>query len=124
LSATKALWLLVLEYGQLMVLLGQFSRLCEVSVKADNKNKKAGALSSAAPEKTEKENKAITSFENFFYRYVAWFPILVLPALVWDMMAEGQTIPAVLIGLMHAVLVFRFVQVVNVAGWFGKKGTA
>ncbi|ASP37854.1 hypothetical protein CHH28_03825 [Bacterioplanes sanyensis] len=66
-------------------------------------------------------NPATSTFERVFYRYIAWFPILVLPALVWEMMASGQQGMGIIIALMHAVLVFRFVQVVDVASWFGKK---
>lgn len=72
----------------------------------------------------KKENKAISSFENFFYRYVAWFPILTLPALVWELFGSGDTAGGAIIGIMHAVLVFRFVQVVDVANWFKKKKPA
>ena len=73
------------------------------------------------PEEPKKENKAISNFENFFYRFVAWFPILTLPTLVWELFSSGDTMGGVLIGIMHAVLVFRFVQVVDVANWFKKK---
>jgi hypothetical protein len=36
-------------------------------------------------------------------------------------MAQGQTGMGAIIGLVHAVLVFRFVSVNNVPGWFKKK---
>lgn len=84
-----------------------------------NKKNSTGAGEAAVVAKPE--NKAITSFENFFYRFIAWFPILVLPALVWEMMASGDMVSGGLIGLMHAILVFRFVQVVSPQSWFGKK---
>ncbi|WP_229815800.1 hypothetical protein [Bacterioplanes sanyensis] len=74
--------------------------------------------------KDNNKNPASTAFERVFYRYIAWFPILILPAMVWDMMASGQHAMGVIVALIHAVLVFRFVQVVNVAGWFGKNKTA
>jgi hypothetical protein len=79
-------------------------------VKKDNKNKI-----------TTTENQAISSFENFFYRYVAWFPILVLPALVWEMFSVNDYVPAGLIGVMHAVLVFRLVTIAGQQGWFKKR---
>ncbi|MFL0808650.1 MAG: olfactory receptor family 2 protein [Oceanobacter sp.] len=73
------------------------------------------------PDDTKKENKAISSFENFFYRYVAWFPILTLPTIVWEMFATGETMGGALIGIMHAVLVLRFTQVIDVSKWFQRK---
>lgn len=92
----------------------------EVSVKQNKKNTTVNSdKNNDKPAKPE--NKAITSFETFFYRFVAWFPILVLPALVWEMLAAGEMVTGSLIGLMHAVLVFRFVQVVSPQSWFGKK---
>ncbi len=72
-------------------------------------------------ESPKKENKAISSFENFFYRYVAWFPILTLPTLVWELFSTGETMGGALIGIMHAVLVLRFTQVIDVSRWFSKK---
>lgn len=72
----------------------------------------------------EDKNPAISRFEKVFYRFFAWFPILVLPAMVWDMMAAGDYAMGGIIGFIHAVLVFRFVTVVNVAGWFKRKDAA
>ena len=60
-------------------------------------------------------------FEKVFYRYLAWFPILILPLLVVDMLKAGDYAVGGIIGVMHAILVFRFVQVVNVGSWFKKK---
>ena len=60
-------------------------------------------------------------FERVFYRYFAWFPILTLPMLVWDLMAAGDIAPGLIIGLIHAVLVFRFVSVNNGPSWFRRK---
>ncbi len=75
--------------------------------------------------KNKAENQAISRFENFFYRFVAWFPILTLPSIVWEMFAAEDYAPASLIAVMHAVLVFRFVTVAQQQGWFkrffGKK---
>lgn len=79
-------------------------------MKKDNKNKI-----------TTTENQAVSSFEKFFYRYIAWFPILVLPALVWEMFSVNDYAPAGLIGVMHAVLVFRFVTIAGQQGWFRKR---
>lgn len=74
------------------------------------------------PEEEQKtENKAISNFENFFYRYIAWFPILTLPTLVWELFATGETMGGALIGIMHAVLVLRFTQVIDVSKWFQRK---
>jgi hypothetical protein len=67
------------------------------------------------------DNKAISTFEKFFYRYLAWFPILILPMLVVEMFSAGQHVSSALIALMHAVLVFRFFQVVKPNEWFAKK---
>ncbi|MEC7546958.1 MAG: hypothetical protein VX474_04560 [Pseudomonadota bacterium] len=64
-----------------------------------------------------------TRFERVFFRYVAWFPILTLPMLVWELMETGQTGMGLIIAIVHAVLVFRFVSVNNVPGWFKKKGS-
>lgn len=95
-----------------------------------DKNKKAMAAETPVAEtvvadtSSKKENKAITSFETFFYRFVAWFPILVLPSLVWEMMNSGDWIGATLIGLMHAILVFRFVQVIAPQKWFNRVKTS
>lgn len=72
----------------------------------------------------EKNNEVDTvgsRFERIFYRYVAWFPILTLPMLVWDLIAAGEMAPGLIIGLVHAVLVFRFVSVNNVPSWFRRK---
>jgi hypothetical protein len=43
--------------------------------------------------------------------------------LVWELMETGQMGMGLIIGLVHAVLVFRFVSVNNVPGWFKKKGS-
>lgn len=75
-------------------------------------------------EKTTTENKAISTFEKFFYRFVAWFPILVLPLVVVEMFSDGQHVSSLIIAAMHAVLVFRFVQIMKVEGWFSKKKEA
>ena len=69
--------------------------------------------------KTKTENRAISRFEGFFYRFVAWFPILVLPSLVWEMASAGDYAPAALIGVMHIILVFRFVTIAAEKSWFG-----
>ena len=66
----------------------------------------------------EDKNPAISRFERVFYRFFAWFPILVLPTMVWDMMTASNYAMGGIIGFIHAVLVFRFMTVVNVAGWF------
>ena len=60
-------------------------------------------------------------FERFFYRYLAWFPLLVMPMLVVELMADGQHGFGAVVALIHAVLVFRFVQVVNIPALFRKK---
>jgi len=67
------------------------------------------------------KNPAISRFEKVFYRFFAWFPILVLPAMVWDLMAAGDYGMGGIIGFVHAILVFRFVTVVNVGAWFKRK---
>ena len=72
----------------------------------------------------EDKNPAISRFEKVFYRFFAWFPILVLPAMVWDMMVAGDYAMGGIIGFIHAILVFRFVTVVNVASWFKRKDAA
>jgi len=68
-----------------------------------------------------KEEVPTTRFERIFFRYLAWFPILVLPMLVWELIGDGQTGMGVIIAIIHAILVFRFVSVNNVPGWFKKK---
>lgn len=60
-------------------------------------------------------------FERFFYRYLAWFPLLVMPMLVVELMSDGQQGFGAVVALIHAVLVFRFVQVVNIPSLFRKK---
>ncbi|KZZ07223.1 MULTISPECIES: hypothetical protein [Thalassolituus] len=70
-----------------------------------------------------KQDLPTTRFERVFFRYIAWFPILTLPMLVWELMETGQMGMGLIIGLVHAVLVFRFVSVNNVPGWFKKKGS-
>ena len=67
---------------------------------------------------TKQQDIPTTRFERVFFRYVAWFPILTLPLLVWELLGSGQTGAGLIIGLVHAVLVFRFVSVNNVPGWF------
>ena len=67
---------------------------------------------------TKQQDMPTTRFERVFFRYVAWFPILTLPLLVWELLGSGQTGAGLIIGLVHAVLVFRFVSVNNVPGWF------
>lgn len=62
-----------------------------------------------------------TRFERVFFRYVAWFPILTLPMLVWDLLQAGETALGLIIGLIHAILVFRFVSVLRVPEWFRRK---
>ncbi|WP_221793204.1 hypothetical protein [Oceanobacter mangrovi] len=80
-------------------------------MKQNNKNNKS-------------ENQAISSFESFFYRFIAWFPILMLPSLVWEMISSGDYAVGGLIGVMHAVLVFRFVTIANQQQWFKRKKAA
>lgn len=70
---------------------------------------------------TERQDLPTTRFERIFFRYFAWFPIITLPAMVWDLMGSGQTGMAMIIGVIHAVLVFRFVSVNDVPGWFKKR---
>ena len=70
-----------------------------------------------------KQDLPTTRFERVFFRYIAWFPILTLPMLVWELMETAQMGMGLIIGLVHAVLVFRFVSVNNVPGWFKKKGS-
>jgi len=79
-----------------------------------NKNKKMTKTADQSGGNTAPGSR----FEKIFYRYLAWFPILVLPVLVVEMLQAGDYAVAGIIGVMHAVLVFRFVQVVNVGGWF------
>lgn len=67
---------------------------------------------------TERQKLPTTRFERIFVRYFVWFPVITLPVLVWDLMAQGQTGMGAIIGLVHAVLVCRFVSVNNVSGWF------
>lgn len=62
-----------------------------------------------------------TRFERIFFRYVAWFPIITLPMLVWDLLQAGEMAIGLIIGLIHAILVFRFVSVMRVPEWFRKK---
>ncbi|WP_430460800.1 hypothetical protein ACQUQU_16480 [Thalassolituus sp. LLYu03] len=78
--------------------------------------------------RTDKNNKqakaetpAANGFERFFYRYIAWFPLLVMPMLVVELMGDGQHGFGAVVALIHAVLVFRFVQVVNIPALFRKK---
>lgn len=61
-----------------------------------------------------------TRFERIFFRYFAWFPILTLPMMVWDLMEAGDAAIGLIIALVHAVLVFRFVSVNRVPEWFRK----
>lgn len=79
---------------------------------ANNKNTVPAAQS---------QNAATTGFERFFYRYLAWFPILVMPMLVVELLTDGQYGFGGVVALIHAVLVFRFVQVVNISALFRKK---
>lgn len=79
----------------------------------------------AEAEVVDDKNPAISRFESVFYRFFAWFPILVLPAMVWDLMMAGDYVMGGIIGFIHAILVFRFVTVVNLhqlmSRLFGKK---
>lgn len=75
----------------------------------------------ASVQETPATNQATTRFERVFYRYLAWFPIIVLPVLVVDMFGSGQYAVGGIVALIHVVLVFRFVQVVNVPALFRKK---
>ncbi len=45
-----------------------------------NNNKRSHAKADA---ETTPANDAGSRFERVFYRYLAWFPILVLPMMVW-----------------------------------------
>ncbi|MFC3679294.1 hypothetical protein [Bacterioplanoides pacificum] len=94
--------------------------------KKSNKVKKVKtqAHSSGSDMAEDNKNPAISRFESVFYRFFAWFPILVLPAMVWDMMAAGDYVMGGIIGFVHAILVFRFVTVVNLPGLFKRKQTA
>ncbi|MDF1763527.1 MAG: hypothetical protein P1U57_08975 [Oleibacter sp.] len=67
-----------------------------------------------------KNEQPESRFERVFYRYLAWFPILVLPVLVWNLYLAGEFAPAAIIALIHIVLVFRFVSVNRVPEWFSK----
>ena len=82
---------------------------------ANNKNN--GGETTETPAK----NAAVSGFEKFFYRYLAWFPILVMPMLVVEVLRDGQYGFGAVVGLIHAVLVFRFVQVVNIASLFRRR---
>lgn len=83
-----------------------------------NNNKRSHAKAEA---ETTPANDAGSRFERVFYRYLAWFPILVLPMMVWEMMATGQYGVGSIVALIHAVLVFRFVQVINLPGIFKRR---
>lgn len=82
------------------------------------KSKKAGHKAVTEETAVADKNPAISRFERVFYRFFAWFPILILPAMVWDMIASGDYVAGGIIGVMHAILVFRFVTVVNIPGLF------
>jgi len=84
-------------------------------MKKQNKNNSSETAESPA------KNTAVSGFENFFYRYLAWFPILVMPMLVVEVLRDGQYGFGAVVGLIHAVLVFRFVQVVNIASLFRRR---
>ncbi|MDK2778159.1 MAG: hypothetical protein KYX62_10885 [Pseudomonadota bacterium] len=76
---------------------------------------------SAATTGTPQKDLPGSRFERLFYRYLAWFPILVLPLLVVELLGSGDYAAGGIIGVMHAVLVFRFVQVVNIQALFRRK---
>jgi len=59
-----------------------------------------------------------TRFERIFFRYFAWFPILTLPLLVWELIGVGDVAIGLIIAGIHAILVFRFVSVNRVPEWF------
>ncbi|MCD8521655.1 MAG: hypothetical protein LRY66_05165 [Saccharospirillaceae bacterium] len=86
---------------------------------SNNNNKRSKVTQGAEPQATG--NDAGSRFEKVFYRYLAWFPILVLPMMVWEMMGTGQYGVGSIVALIHAVLVFRFVQVINLPGLFKRR---
>lgn len=86
---------------------------------SNNNNKRSKATNAASVATTT--NNAVSRFEKVFYRYLAWFPILVLPMMVWEMMGSGQYAVGSIVALIHAVLVFRFVQVINLPGLFKRR---
>lgn len=88
---------------------------------SNNNNKRSKVTNSA--EVVTTANDAGSRFEKVFYRYLAWFPILVLPMMVWEMMGSGQYAVGSIVALIHAVLVFRFVQVINLPGIFKRRRT-
>lgn len=86
---------------------------------ARKKHKPVKAVNEAASE--DNTNPAISRFESVFYRFFAWFPILVLPALVWDLFVSGDYGMGAIIAFIHAILVFRFVTVVKFPRLFKSK---
>jgi|TARA_B100000749_G_C18389421_1_gene449569 hypothetical protein len=102
----------VLKYAPLKVQLKQVQGMSKNNNKSSNAKVKTDAPVA---------NDAGSRFEKVFYRYLAWFPILVLPMMVWEMMGTGQYAVGSIVALIHAVLVFRFVQVINLPGIFKRR---
>ena len=102
----------MLKYAPLKVQLKQVQGMSKNNNKSSNAKVKTDAPVA---------NDAGSRFEKVFYRYLAWFPVLVLPMLVVEMFKAGDYAIGGIIGVMHAILVFRFVQVMNIGQWFKKK---
>ena len=73
-----------------------------------NKNKKMtqnSAKNAGTQAGADNQSAPTSRFEKIFYRYLAWFPVLVLPMLVVEMFKAGDYAIGGIIGVMHAILV-------------------
>lgn len=101
--------------------MGASTRDGEKIIMAKKKQKKAAPVKAVETEVEDTKNPAISRFESVFYRFFAWFPILVLPAMVWEMFSSGDYGMGAVIAFIHAILVFRFVTVVKFPKLFKSK---